>query len=58
MGFLRAQKLDGARQAEQHLPLVKQRRFRAVEVLGLFIRVERAAAEADNAIALILDREH
>ncbi len=58
MIFLGAQQFQGARQAEQHMPLVEQRCFRTVEILGLFIRIERPAAEADDHVAAILDRKH
>ncbi len=58
MGFLRAQQLKRARQAVQHMPFVEQRRFRAVEILGLLVRIEGTAAEADDGAAAVFDREH
>ncbi len=51
-------RLAGSRDVEQHPALVKQRRFRRIEIFRLLLLAERPAAKGDDLAARIGDRKH
>ena len=51
-------RLTGGGDVVEIVPLVKQRGFRRVEILRRDVLLQRAAAEGDDAAALIGDRKH